>query len=243
MIWSWNPPEDPSQNLPATLQRPAFVLPQFPNWATRTRGYRWTQALPNTLLPFACAGGLAGTTFPADGQDLRHSWKVTSSVGQWSSGEKLCQELGANYHFWKPMTSPENQALMDAMDAAGVLRIWLNHYPKATRVQPEFMEFQYLKHGVGPIKSLIASGGFGGPLDAKFIPDAGSPNFVTVTQGGGFVFQIAVDHTVLDNLPPGAAQESCASWKHIRRVARIPPRICGSVCFQRAGDWWRHRPR
>ena len=204
MIWSWAPAATVQPNQPATLERPPFPILQLPSYLTNPRGIRWTQADENTALPFACAGPGASGVPPRHLQSLDHTWRVSTLTGPWSQGEAACRTLGADYHFWRPMTSPDNQRLMDAMIAAGAMRVWLNHYTGATRVQPANYSYEYAQGGALPSDRLvIATGGFGGSLAAQFQPDAGVPGFINVSQEipGSPIFKLHANW--LSNILPG----------------------------------------
>ncbi|HEY1337728.1 MAG TPA: hypothetical protein VGF59_09475 [Bryobacteraceae bacterium] len=208
MIWSWTPPLTVQPGRPATLERPAVLITQFPPTLTNARDIRWTQADEGAALPFACAGPAGSQpSFPDYANLVQHSWTISPAARQWSRGEEACQAISPNHHFWRPMNSPDNQQLMEAMIAAGVQRVWLNHVSGATRAQPASYTYDYnlaLGGSLAP-RDIVVTGGFGGSLSAQLLPDGGMPNFLSVSEPnpGSPFFRLSANTAVLNQSAPG----------------------------------------
>ncbi|HTX36601.1 MAG TPA: hypothetical protein VME43_16340, partial [Bryobacteraceae bacterium] len=207
MIWSWlRNIAQPSSPEPAALVHQSSLSPadetanallmSYPATSTLMT-YRWQPMDPSSNLPFACAGPDSSGQFPNPGNMWSYTWAVTANAGPWNSGETECQkEFGANYHFWRPMSAPENELLSGQMSTGGIGQVWLNHYSGETVALPSTVT---LNHGLGapqtPINIVVTSG-FGGGLTASFAPENPSfPNFLSISQAipGSNMFQITAN--------------------------------------------------
>lgn len=203
IVWSWRDAEFPAAGRPVAL---LSVFPPvnngLPPSLTEVSTYRWTQNVPSGGLPYACAS-LANPSqpFPNPDNPWNYQWTITANSGPWQNGEAACQQLGPNYHFWRPMSSPENQRLISAMKVTGIRQVWINHLPGQTSALAGMpnatfdaaSDFQ---------ENVVVSSGFGGKITTSFV--GGGANFLTVTQSkpGSNLFTIAKTNP-LPTLPNG----------------------------------------
>jgi hypothetical protein len=181
MIWSWQNFEQPSTGLPATLRTPLPPLNDGkPASLLDAQVYRWTQAGASTNLPYACAS-LSNPDLPFPNLDnpWNYYWTITSQIGIWSDGEAACQRLGANYHFWRPMSSPENRRLIEAMKVSGKQQVWLNHMPGQTVALPALPNAIF-DSKANFTENVVLTSGFGGKITTSYIGTAGVPVFLSV---------------------------------------------------------------
>lgn len=176
-IWSWRAGVQPDTPMPAALAKPTVPVFTIPASLTDYRNIRWEPIAEQTVLPFACAG-------PAEADNpRRYSWKITKTTGPWSAGETECQKIGPSYHFWRPMSSIENQQLMQDLKAHPSQRVWLNHYSGKTTALPASINFVKSGTGADATTAVIVMGsGIGGGFRLSFRPTPGSPNFLTVPE-------------------------------------------------------------
>jgi hypothetical protein len=202
-IWSWPhnlgptpTPEPAALVYQSALSAPdlgaAAVLSGYP--ATTTwMNYRWVQMDPSTSLPVACAGPDSSGVFPDPNNMWLYQWAVTPGSTTWSNGEAQCQQdFGPAYHFWRPMSSPEDRNLTNLMSVKGINQVWLNHFPATTVAQPSSVTLNHAYGAAQTPTDIIVTSGFGQPLQANF---AGNPNFLTISQAipGSNIFQITVN--------------------------------------------------
>ncbi len=218
MIWSWNFAEPPVTGKPASLKANGPVIND--GWATTQFDallYRWTQVNESTNLPYACAGPAIPNVigynpnpppppgFPNPANAWLYDWKISSKTGPWSEGEKACQEISPQYHFWRPMSSPENRELIQIMKTGLIGQVWLNHMPgKTVALAPSTNAIFDSKSGFS--QSVVMSSGFGGRFGTQFLPaNSGTPTFVTVTPKapGSPLFTIEKAANLPSNLTPG----------------------------------------
>ncbi len=218
MIWSWNLGEFPVTGKPASLKANGPVInDMYPATQVDALMYRWTQASESTNLPYACAGpqverviGYHPTPpppppFPNPANGWLYDWKITSKTGPWSEGEKACQEFSPLYHFWRPMSSPENRALIDMMKSGLIGQVWLNHMPGKTVALAPTADASFDSRSAFK-QSVVLSSGFGGRIGVEFLPaNSGTPTFVTVTPTapGVPLFTIEKAANLPSNLAPG----------------------------------------
>jgi hypothetical protein len=213
LIWSWlrNTPVAPSGGGPAALVRQnlsgqdlgaSLVFAGSPVTAN-LMNYRWQQMSASSTLPFACAGPyqrVPGSPFPDPSNMWVYSWAITTVTDVWANGETECQsEFGTGFHFWHPMSAPENKVLVNTMMSVGAGQVWLNYNPGATVALPSQVTLNHTFGVTNAGADIVVAGGFGGPLIASFVPDPGSPAFLLAGQNipGSNVFHLTGDDTAL----------------------------------------------
>ncbi|BDC49864.1 hypothetical protein F183_A21800 [Bryobacterales bacterium F-183] len=197
-IWSWNASETLRDQRPAVLAKPAQQLPNLPLYLTDYRTYRWQSSDETQAFPFACAG-------PASADNPRaYEWRITPTAAGFSSGETECQKLGTHFHFWRPMSSIENQRLIDVLKReASVNKVWLNHYTGRTTASPSVVNLTQPAGG-SSCASIVMSSGLGGVYRFWFVPSGNSPQFLTVTSSDSSpIVTVATVPTLGERLPPG----------------------------------------
>ncbi|HKD07322.1 MAG TPA: hypothetical protein VKB79_15575 [Bryobacteraceae bacterium] len=219
LIWSWlrNTPVAPSGGGPAALVRQnlsgedlgvSLVFEGSPVTAN-IMDYRWQQMGASNTLPFACAGPyqrVAGSPFPDPSNMWVYSWAITTVSDVWANGETECQnEFGSGFHFWHPMSAPEDKVLVNAMMSLGVGQVWLNYNPGATVAFPSQVTLNHTLGGSNTGADVVVAGGFGGELTASFVPDPGSPNFLLGSQNipGSNIFHLTANDTALAGVKSG----------------------------------------
>ncbi|BDC50816.1 hypothetical protein F183_A31320 [Bryobacterales bacterium F-183] len=205
MIWSWQHDSQPRPGVPATIRA---LMPIVNNQQSVNIGeaqfYRWTQESESSNFPYACAH-LADPSvpFPDLSNPWAYRWTITRTRGTWKDGEKACQELGPNYHFWRPMSSPENRRLIDAMKDSMMPQVWLNHMPgrmaalagKPDAIVPATANFS---------EPVIITSGSGGKITTRYVGDPALAQLFTVTpdRAGSNMFTIRKTGSPV-NLRPG----------------------------------------
>jgi hypothetical protein len=219
LIWSWlrNTPVASSGGGPAALVRQnlsgedlgaSLIFAGSPVTAN-LMNYRWQQMSASSTLPFACAGpyqGASGTPFPDPSNMWVYSWAITTVSDVWANGETECQnEFGSSFHFWHPMSAPENKVLVNTMMSHGAGQVWLNYNPGATAALPGQVTLTHTLGGSNPGSDVVVAGGFGGLLTASFAPDPGSPAFLLAGQNipGSNVFRLTANDAGLAGIKSG----------------------------------------
>jgi hypothetical protein len=219
LIWSWlrNTPVAPSGGGPAALVQQnltgqdlaASLIFAGSPVTTNLMTYRWQQMSASAALPFACAGpyqGAPGSLFPDPNNMWVYSWAITTVSDVWANGEDECQsEFGSGFHFWHPMSAPENKVLVNTMQSLGVGNVWLNYNPGATVAFPSQVTLNHTLGGSNTGADVVAAGGFGGRLTASFAPDPGSPNFLLGGQNipGSNIFHLTANDAGLAGVISG----------------------------------------
>ena len=210
-IWSWLPSNALDTPLPATLERFNAVQPTLTPQLYDYRNYRMSSAAESTALRFACAG-------PKNVMDPRnYTWAISTGTGVWKNGEDACQAIGPTYHFWRPMSGPEKQTLVDAMKAASVNRVWLNHYPQKTYLLPADIQIDATP-STPYVRDVLITSGYGGKFRVSFTPSNGAPNFLVVPGGtlGNPIFTVWLNN-------PALASASAGIYQGVLRVEETIP--------------------
>lgn len=200
MIWSWQRDQQPVAGRPVTLRS---LLPPVndgnPATVADTLFYRWTQAGESTGLPYACAHRRDTTqVFPDAANAWAYLWTITEAKGPWKYGEAECQKLGPNYHFWRPMSAPENRRLIETMKATLTGQVWLNHLPGRTAALPGVLDAAF-DAASDFNESVVVTSGYGGRITAQFIGPSNGPQFLTVAPQGSAPNLFTISKT--PNLP------------------------------------------
>lgn len=200
MIWSWQRDQQPHAGSPATLR--ALLPPVnngFPATVADALFYRWTQGAESSQLPFACAHRRdSSLPLPDPTNAWAYVWTITESKGGWKEGEAECQKLGTNYHFWRPMSSPENRRLIEAMKESLTPQVWLNHLPGKTAALAGLPDAVF-NAASDFSESVVVTSGHGGRITAKFAGPANGPQFLTVSPRGAAPNLFTISKT--PNLP------------------------------------------
>jgi len=196
-IWSWRAGTMLTAPMPAALSKPSVTILAYPASLTDYRNIRWEPVAEQTALPFACAVAAEAAN------PRRYQWKITKTTGPWAAGETECQKLGSMYHFWRPMSSIENQELMTDLKAHPTQRVWLNHYSGKTTALPATVNLTYSPTASGGATVIMGSG-IGGGFKLSFHPEGGAPNFLNVLESTALPrVELSPNPSVAATLTPG----------------------------------------
>jgi hypothetical protein len=217
-IWSWlrnssessgaNPAALVHQDLSGDDLAASLLLSPYPATVTYMT-YRWEQMPEADDLPFACAGPDSSGQFPDPTNMWNYQWAITTKSGPWANGETECQqEFGSTYHFWRPMSAPENNSLAGMLSKQGAGQVWLNHYPGNTVALPLIVNLSHTVGGPQTAADIVVTSGFGGALSAAFTPGSKQPDFISISQpiNGSNIFQITINDKALASSPSGNYQ-------------------------------------
>jgi hypothetical protein len=118
-VWSWLPGDRGQNGDCALLQASLVPLLQRSGWASKACGEQYA---------FACApsrGLVDGKVGPRE--RLESDWTITTATGAWSEGEAACAAEFPGHVFAVPVSSYQNEALLEEMADTLEFDVWLNY--------------------------------------------------------------------------------------------------------------------